>query len=202
MKSSYAGGLRRWRETDAALLEQKEEVEKMKQQRDQARKIAQTQKLLLESRAANSDNINLLEAKLSSAMERLEICQTERDELQTKLENTQRQVLEGSTEQQEETSSVHVQQFFSEFSVPEIHDATEDFDPSFKIAEGAYGIIYKCTLRHTEVAIKVLHQNSLQGPLEFQQEVKLVPPKKCHFKLLIFWHNVSINFKIFHIFSG
>ncbi|XVF80079.1 hypothetical protein PTKIN_Ptkin15bG0041800 [Pterospermum kingtungense] len=159
LKSSYTGELRRWRETEAALIKQKEELEQMKQQRDQARKTAQSQKLLLESRAENSEYINVLEAKLSSATERLQM-----------LENTQRQVLDRSSEQ-EETSSAHVQQFFSEFSVTEIHDATEDFDPSFKIAEGAYGVIYKCTLRHTEVAIKVLHQNSLQGPLEFQQEV-------------------------------
>lgn len=170
MKRSYTGELRRRRETEAALIKQKEELEQIKQQRDQARKIARAQKLLSESRGSNSGDIKVLEAKVSSATEQLQICQRERDELQTKLENARKQTEEHSTKQ-EETSSVHMQQFFSEFTVTEIHDATEDFDPSYKIAEGAYGRIYKCILRHTEVAIKVLHQNCLQGPSEFQQEV-------------------------------
>ncbi|XVE73859.1 hypothetical protein DITRI_Ditri11bG0152100 [Diplodiscus trichospermus] len=202
LKSSYIEKLRRGRETEAALRKQNEELEHVKQQRDQARKIARTQRLLLESRGANSDDeMKVLQAKLSSAMEQLQICQRERDELQTeikvlqpklssameqlqirqreldelqmKLENTCKQTEEHSTKQ-EETSGAHVQQFFSEYSVTEIHDATEDFDPSFKIAQGAYGSIYKCILRHTEVAIKVLHQNSLQGPSEFQQEVDIL----------------------------
>ncbi|XWS46101.1 hypothetical protein CRYUN_Cryun14cG0034600 [Craigia yunnanensis] len=174
LKSSYTGELRRRREAEAALAKQNEELEQIKQQRDIARKIARNQKLYLESQGANSDYMKVLEAKVSSSMELLQIVRTERDELQTKLENTHEQITELSTKQEEETSSVHVQQFFSEFSVSEIHDATEEFDPSFKIAEGAYGRIYKCILRHTEVAIKVLHQSSLQGPLEFQLEVDIL----------------------------
>ncbi|XVF22539.1 hypothetical protein REPUB_Repub12eG0180900 [Reevesia pubescens] len=174
LKSSYSRELRHWRETEAALRKRNEELEQIRQQRDEACKIARTQKLLLESRGANSDYIKVLEAKVTSAMEQLQICQGERDELQTKLENTCKQTEEHSRKQEEETSGVHMQQFFSEFSVTEIHDATEDFDPSFKIAEGAYGSIYKCTLRHTEVVIKVLHQNSLHGPLEFQQKVDIL----------------------------
>ncbi|XVF33322.1 hypothetical protein REPUB_Repub17cG0158500 [Reevesia pubescens] len=146
LKSSYTEVLRRLRKTEAALAKRKEELEQITQQRDQ----------------------------VSSAMEQLQICQRERDELQTKLENTCKQTEEHSTSQEEEISSVHMQQFFSEFSVTEIHDATEELDPSFKIAEGAYGSIYKCILRHTKVAIKLLHQNSLQGPFEFQQEVDIL----------------------------
>ena len=171
MKSLYTGELRRWRETEAAL---NKELEKIKQQRDEARKIARNQKLLLESQGANSDDFKVLKAKLSSTREQLQICQRERDELKTKLDCKQSE--EHSAKQEEETSSVHVQQFFSEFSVTGIHDATEDFDPSFKIA-GAYGSIYKCILRHTEVTIKVLHQNSLQAPWGVSTGGKLVSPE-------------------------
>ncbi|OMP00408.1 hypothetical protein COLO4_12717 [Corchorus olitorius] len=170
LKISYTGELSRWKETEATLLKQTEELERIKQQRDQARKIAKAQKLLIESQGANSDHIKVLEAKVTSAMEQLQICQRERDELQRKLENTSKQIEENSNKQ-EETSSVNIPQFFSEYSVAEIHDATEDFDPSYKIA---YGRIYKCTLRHTEVAIKVLNQSRLQGPSQFQQEVDIM----------------------------
>ncbi|KAE8697586.1 putative U-box domain-containing protein kinase family protein [Hibiscus syriacus] len=156
MKSSYVGKLRRWKETEATLRKQNKDLEQIKQQRDEARNC-----------------VKVSEAKVSAAVEQLKVCQRERDELQIKLENACKQIEDHSTKQ-EDTSSVHMQEFFSEFSVAEIHDATEDFDPSFKIAEGAYGSIYKCNLRHTEVAIKVLHQNSLQGPLEFQQEVDIL----------------------------
>ncbi|MBA0714933.1 hypothetical protein Golax_013873 [Gossypium laxum] len=174
MKSSYIGELRCRKEIEATLRKQNEELEQVKQQRDEARKITRTPKLLLESRGAKSDHVKVLEAKLSSAMEQLQICQRERDDLRTKLESTCKSIEDHSTIQEEGSSNVHVQQFFSEFSVAEIHDATEDFDPSFKIAGGAYGSVYRCTLRHTEVAIKVLHQNSLQGPLEFQKEVDIL----------------------------
>ncbi|MBA0831723.1 hypothetical protein Goarm_016168 [Gossypium armourianum] len=174
MKSSYIGELRRRKEIEATLRKQNEELEQVKQQRDEARKIARTHKLLLESRGAKSDQVKVLEAKVSSAMEQLQIYQRERDDLRAKLESTCKSIKDHSTIQEEGSSNVHMQQFFSEFSLAEIHDATEDFDPSFKIAGGAYGSVYRCTLRHTEVAIKVLHQNSLQGPLEFQKEVDIL----------------------------
>ncbi|KAH1080934.1 hypothetical protein J1N35_020695 [Gossypium stocksii] len=174
MKSSYIGELRRRKEIEATLRKQNEELEQVKQQRDQARKIARTHKLLLESQVAESDQVKVLEAKASSAMEQLQICERERDDLRTKLESTHKSIEDQSTKQEEGSSNVHMQQFFSEFSVAEIHVATKGFDPSFKIAEGAYGSVYRCTLRHTEVAIKLLHQNSLQGPLEFQKEVDIM----------------------------
>nr|GEU91660.1 U-box domain-containing protein kinase family protein [Tanacetum cinerariifolium] len=56
----------------------------------------------------------------------------------------------------------------------EVKDATRNFDPSLKIGEGGYGSIFKGTLRHMEVSIKILHSNSLQGPSEFQQEVNVL----------------------------
>ncbi|KAE8665810.1 putative U-box domain-containing protein kinase family protein [Hibiscus syriacus] len=174
MKSSYVRELIRRKETKATLRKQNEDLEQIKQQRDEARNIARTQKLLLDNQGANSDRVEVLEAKVSSAVDQLKVCERERDALQIKLENACKLIEDHFMKQEEDTSNVHMQQFFSEFSVAEIHGATEDFDPSFKIAEGAYGSIYKCTLRHTEVAIKVLHRNSLQGPLEFQQEVDIL----------------------------
>ncbi|KAK6260671.1 hypothetical protein SCA6_015145 [Theobroma cacao] len=221
----------RKRETEAALAKQKEELEKMKRQRDEEHLIAIGQKSILDSQVANSDyRIKQLEDQLSSAVEQLQISQKERDELQVELENTRKvteellrkQAEETSSthmqqiypdqlsaseihdatldqlqicqkekdelqvelentrkitdevlrKQAEDTSSTHVQQPYAEFSLSEIQEATEDFDPSFKITEGTRGsVYYRCVLRHTDVAIKVLGQNSLQDPSEFQQEV-------------------------------
>ncbi|XWS46103.1 hypothetical protein CRYUN_Cryun14cG0034700 [Craigia yunnanensis] len=219
------------RETEVAFAKQKEDLEKMKRQRDEVHLIAREQKSILESQVANSDDrMKQLEDKLSSAVEQLQIsqkerdelqvelentrkvteellrkqaeetsstcrqqfypdqlsvseihdatldqlqiCQKERDELQVELENTRKITEELLRKQAEETSSPHLQQPLTEFSVSEIREATEDFDPLYKIAEGTRGsVYYKCVLRHTEVAIKVLRQSSVQDPSEFQQEV-------------------------------
>lgn len=72
--------------------------------------------------------------------------------------------------QEEAASNTIAPQLFSDFSLAEIEGATRNFD-SLKIGEGGYESICKGLLRHTEVAIKMLHPNSLQGPSEFQKEV-------------------------------
>ncbi|KAH0970633.1 hypothetical protein GBA52_022789 [Prunus armeniaca] len=70
-----------------------------------------------------------------------------------------------------------IRRFFTEFSFTEIEEATRNFDPSLKIGEGGYGsIFFKGSLRHTQVAIKLLHAHSMQGPSEFQQEAL----QSCH----------------------
>ncbi|XP_057462610.1 U-box domain-containing protein 33-like isoform X2 [Actinidia eriantha] len=60
------------------------------------------------------------------------------------------------------------------FSLSEIDGATKNFDQSLKIGEGGYGNVYRGFLRHTQVAIKMLDSQSLQGPFEFQQEVNFL----------------------------
>ncbi|KAE8733321.1 putative U-box domain-containing protein kinase family protein [Hibiscus syriacus] len=151
MKSSYVGEFRRRKETEATLRKQNKDPEQNKKQRYEARNIGRTQKLLLDNQGANSGRVKVLEAKVSSAAEQLKVRERERDDLQIKLENACKLIEDHSTKQEEDTSSVHMQQFFSEFSVAEIHDANEDFDPSFKIAEGAY--------INVDILSKVRHPN-------------------------------------------
>ncbi|KAK2451609.1 U-box domain-containing protein [Trifolium repens] len=71
---------------------------------------------------------------------------------------------------QGEDSSFDVAKLCSEFSFAEIKEATDNFNPSLKIGEGGYGIVYKGFLRHNEVAIKVWDNNSRQGSMEFRHE--------------------------------
>ncbi|GAB2215826.1 hypothetical protein Droror1_Dr00020229, partial [Drosera rotundifolia] len=54
--------------------------------------------------------------------------------------------------------------------IEEIEIATHYFSESLKIGEGGYGPVYKCTLDHTQVAIKVLRPDAAQGQSQFQQE--------------------------------
>lgn len=59
------------------------------------------------------------------------------------------------------------------YSIEEIEEATGYFHESRKIGEGGYGPVYKCSLDHTPVAVKVLRPDAAQGRSQFNQEVRL-----------------------------
>ncbi|GKU96845.1 hypothetical protein SLEP1_g10035 [Rubroshorea leprosula] len=134
-----------------------DEVEKLKQQRDEEKLIALEQK-----------------SKISSLLQQLELCQKERDDLKVKLENAQQLTDQISRSQEEGTSGIDVQQSCTEFSVSDIQRATDYCDPSLKLGKGTYGSIYKGFLNYTQVAIKVLPPNRSQGNSKFQQEVDIL----------------------------
>jgi hypothetical protein len=64
------------------------------------------------------------------------------------------------------------------FTWDEIVSATSSFSEDLKIGMGAYGVVYKCTLHYTTVAVKVLHSNGNCQSNQFQQEVNIVPYRK------------------------
>lgn len=171
----YADELRQRKEMEETLAKGKEEVEKMKCHLNEIMnelRVAQEQKSDIERQIANSDKIvEDLEQKMFSAVELLQKYKKERDELQVERDNALRVAEELRGKQAEEATSPYVPQFFSEFTFTEIEEATNNFDQALKIGEGGYGSIYRGVLRHTQVAVKMLHPNSSQGPLEFQQEV-------------------------------
>ncbi|CAK8542381.1 unnamed protein product [Lathyrus sativus] len=176
-ESLYIEELNLRKMAEEELKKEKEELERMTSQRDKVKEelqLAVDLKSSLESQLASSEvMIQELEKKIISAVELLQSYKNERDELQIQRDNALREA-EGLRKKQGEGSSSHASQLFSEFSFSEIEEATSNFDPSQKIGEGGYGNIYKGVLRHTEVAIKILHANSMQGPLEFQQEVDVL----------------------------
>ncbi|XP_068485036.1 U-box domain-containing protein 33 isoform X3 [Phaseolus vulgaris] len=159
------------------LRKEKEDLENAKSLRDKVREelhLALDQKASLESQIASSELIiKELEQKIVSAVDLLQSYKNEREELQIQRDNALREA-EDLRKKQGEASSSHVPQFFSEFSFSEIKEATNNFNPSLKIGQGGYGSIFKGVLSYTEVAIKMLHSDSMQGPLEFQQEVDVL----------------------------
>nr|KYP41419.1 U-box domain-containing protein 35 [Cajanus cajan] len=60
---------------------------------------------------------------------------------------------------------------YRKFTWDEIVSATSSFSEDLKIGMGAYGIVYKCSLYHTTVAVKVLKTNENCESKQFQQEV-------------------------------
>lgn len=60
---------------------------------------------------------------------------------------------------------------YKKYSIEEIEKATDYFSESLKIGEGGYGPVFKATLDHTQVAIKVLRPDVSQGLSQFRQEV-------------------------------
>jgi hypothetical protein len=64
---------------------------------------------------------------------------------------------------------------YRRYSTDEIDLATDYFSDTLKVGEGGYGPVYKATLGHTLVAIKVLRSDlsTTEGLKQFQQEVCL-----------------------------
>lgn len=60
---------------------------------------------------------------------------------------------------------------YRRYSIEEIEAATDFFAENLKIGEGGYGPVFRGSLDHTPVAIKILRPNADQGRSQFQQEV-------------------------------
>ncbi|KAG1367574.1 U-box domain-containing protein 52 [Cocos nucifera] len=63
---------------------------------------------------------------------------------------------------------------YRKYSIEEIEIATDYFSENLKIGEGGYGPVYRASLDHTPVAIKVLRPDAAQGKKQFQQEVEVL----------------------------
>lgn len=62
---------------------------------------------------------------------------------------------------------------YRKYTMDEIKTATNNLSQDLVIGEGGYGKVYKCNLDHTPVAVKVLHQDTINKKAEFLKEVLL-----------------------------
>ncbi|XP_021765034.1 U-box domain-containing protein 35-like [Chenopodium quinoa] len=86
-----------------------------------------------------------------------------------------------SEQAQEEESKNRLKELFAspavqyqKFTWEEIVEATSSLSEEFKIGAGAFGIVYKCKLHHTTVAVKVLHSKDSVTNKQFVQELEIL----------------------------
>ncbi|KAA8533710.1 hypothetical protein F0562_031227 [Nyssa sinensis] len=161
------------KEMEALLGRQKQELESMKNQHDKIIKelqIVQDQKLVLEGQMKESCCVKEeLEEKIIQAVKLLVSFKEKRDELKIEHDNAIREINGPRKFVEEDAASVCRPHFFA-FSFWEINEATQNFDPSWKIGDGRFGSVYKGFLRHVKVAIKMLPSRGSQGHMEFERE--------------------------------
>lgn len=174
----YNEELRQKKAIEAELAKGKEELENAKSQRDKLSwelDEAIDKKKSLESQIEELNAATkVLEEKMFSAVDLLQKYKEERDALQLERDKALQEAEPFRRELAKGPSNSYIPVFFSQFTFSDLERATNNFDSSLKVGEGGYGSIYKGFLRHTEVAIKILHPDSLQGPQEFQQEVDVL----------------------------
>ncbi|KAL3837871.1 hypothetical protein ACJIZ3_022462 [Penstemon smallii] len=64
--------------------------------------------------------------------------------------------------------------YAEEFSWEEITLATLSFSNDVRIGMGSYGTVYKCTLRHMNVAVKILHSMEANRIEQFHREIEIL----------------------------
>ncbi|KAK1559119.1 hypothetical protein Q3G72_010928 [Acer saccharum] len=152
--------------SDNQLLDQLEQV------MDEAEKLKR--EAFEESIRRGKAEKAVIEATRKTAVDLSQAYEKERDKFREELDNAIDVTNDLLTRQSEASSSsriINTQQFFSVFSLSEIHEATSSFDQSLLIWEHGYGTMYKGTLRYTQVAIKMLNPG---GASVFQEEVDVL----------------------------
>lgn len=96
------------------------------------------------------------------------------------MEARKRKLAEMKANQEEEEKQraldklVHNKAAYRKYTLDDIEAATDYFASAHKIGEGGYGPVFKATLDHTAVAIKILRPDISQGQKQFQQEVTML----------------------------
>ncbi|XVE88674.1 hypothetical protein DITRI_Ditri19aG0088100 [Diplodiscus trichospermus] len=145
---------------------------------------------LEEGRLAEEAAIVLAEAerqKTKAAMEAVHMARRLAD-----MEAQKRKIAELKATHDEEAKRRAIDQLvnnktvYRKYTIEEIEAATDYFASSDKVGEGGYGPVFKATLDHTAVAIKVLRPDISQGQRQFQQEVEVLScMRHPHMVLLI-----------------
>ncbi|KAG2326847.1 hypothetical protein Bca4012_035752 [Brassica carinata] len=111
--------------------------------------------------------------KFDTAMELLKSFREKRDEILVDHENAIKEVnalrrlVKGKTIASSGSEML-------DYSFMEINEATNEFDPSWKLGEGKYGSVYKGNLQNLQVAVKMLPSYGSQNHFEFERQVEIL----------------------------
>lgn len=114
--------------------------------------------------------IKVYEEKLEKSKQFIQELQANYDKLLDE-RDTAVTVAEEQRQRNKHGASVTAKALNIDFSLYELQQATKGFDTTLKISESGIGSVYKGFLRNTNVAVKFLHPENLQGQQEFHEEV-------------------------------
>lgn len=147
--------------------DQARELQKLKI--EEARRIEE----LRQSEEAALALVELEKAKCKAAMEAAEAAQKIAELEARRRYNAELKARRVAKERKKATESVLRSEIhYRKYSIDEIEVATNFFSSALKVGEGGYGPVFRATLDHTQVAIKVLRPDASQGRKQFQQEVQ------------------------------
>ncbi|KFK34196.1 hypothetical protein AALP_AA5G113900 [Arabis alpina] len=167
----------RRKKLEELLEKEKEEVKTIIEQNNGFMKklqMVQGQNLNLESQIRKLQHLEKEHGeKFDTAMELLKSFRQKRDEIRIDHENATREVkvlrrlIKGDTGESSGSDML-------DYSFMEINEATNEFDPSWKLGEGKYGSVYKGNLQHLQVAVKMLPSYGSQNHFEFERRVEIL----------------------------
>ncbi|OWM79435.1 hypothetical protein CDL15_Pgr022847 [Punica granatum] len=155
-------------ELNRRRLEEAMKLKEIKLKESIAEKLARQEKERYE--VARKEAVHMMASAQQEASERRHV------EMKTSRDVKEKEKLENALHG-------HVQQYQT-FTWEEIVSATSSFSESCQIGMGAYGTVYKCSLHHTDVAVKILHSNENHNSKQFQQELEILS-KVWHPHLLL-----------------
>ncbi|XP_073119782.1 U-box domain-containing protein 35-like [Henckelia pumila] len=97
-----------------------------------------------------------------------------KEEAALKLAAEKKAIRDVKTKQKLENSLAGPVKHYHEFSWEEIQSATSNFSNGLRIGMGSYGTVYKCNLRHTTAAVKILHSMAANRTKQFHQELEIL----------------------------
>ncbi|XP_031484501.1 U-box domain-containing protein 33-like [Nymphaea colorata] len=166
------------KEAEAALSKERLELEKLVEQHKDA--VEEIREMSVEKASLErsiTEVVRELEEKnqkLDDLLHALDEMEREKLEMQRQMEDAMAKVEELNIRQEEFGEASRMAHSFTEFSLAELVDATNGFDPGLKIGDGGFGTVYRGRIRYTTVAIKMLNSESMQGGSEFHQEVNVL----------------------------
>ncbi|XP_042447426.1 U-box domain-containing protein 33-like [Zingiber officinale] len=178
----YTTEMEQRKDIEDMLLKETRRVEEIMKQRNEM--FEQLCKTLEKKAALEQEVIDVkhktkdLEKKLSDTHYLLITLQSENVELRKERDNAVREAEKLHHQIEELERRIQGSDIFCDFSYSELQQATNNFDESYKIREGGYGIVYKGTLGQNTVAIKKLNSQVMQRQKAFHKEINVLSKLK------------------------